>query len=174
MSDSIPHAGVVQFHGEHATLIYERRLRHAPDAVWAAITTPEALTAWFAHRVTIEPWVGGQVEMITGPSAFHSTGRVLAWDPPHVFAYEWRVAPRTELPQGETESVVRWALSPTEDGGTVLHFSQQRLTRATGVGFAPGMHAWLDRLEAHLDGAPLPDWWGRYQAVAAAYPRWGS
>ena len=45
-----------------------------------------------------------------------------------------------------------------------------RLTKPTALGFAPGMHAFLDRLEAYLRGDPLPDWVLRYDAVKSFYP----
>jgi hypothetical protein len=44
-----------------------------------------------------------------------------------------------------------------------------RLTKPTALGFAPGMHAFLDRLEAQLKGEPLPDWMLRYDAVKGYY-----
>jgi uncharacterized protein YndB with AHSA1/START domain len=165
-------AGTVAFDGNHASLAYERRLPYSPERIWAALTRPEELTAWFAHKVEIEPGAGGRVAMVSGPSAFASSGAILTWDPPRVFEYEWHAAPRAELPQGEPESVVRWELTPT-DGGTLLRFSQRRLTRGTAIGFAPGMHAFLDQLSAWLDGEALPDWQERYNAVAANYPAWG-
>ena len=32
----------------------------------------------------------------------------------------------------------------------------------------------LDRLEAQLDGAPLPDWQARFAELRAEYPEWKS
>jgi uncharacterized protein YndB with AHSA1/START domain len=162
--------GTVTFDGETAAIAYERVLPYTPEQVWTAITDPAHLAQWFAHKVVVEPRVGGRVEMTSGPSAFHSTGAVLAWDPPRVFEYEWKVAARPELPKGE-DSVVRWELSPVAEG-TRLRFEQRRLTRGTALGFAPGMHAYLDCLAAHLDGTPIPDWQQRYGEVASQYPSW--
>jgi hypothetical protein len=45
------------------------------------------------------------------------------------------------------------------------------------AGYVPGQHAYLDRLEASLSGAPVPDWQARYADVAMLYgppPRWAS
>jgi hypothetical protein len=39
-------------------------------------------------------------------------------------------------------------------------------------GFAPGGHAFLDRLEALLGGHEIPGWNDRYAELALAYPRW--
>jgi hypothetical protein len=47
-----------------------------------------------------------------------------------------------------------------------------RLTKLTALGFAPDMHALLDRLEAQLKGDPLPDWMLRYDSVKDYYHSW--
>lgn len=152
--------GHVAIEGSHATLTFERILRHPPEEVWAALTQPEALSAWYLAKATIDRREGGTVDLHTGPSQFHVTGRILVWDPPHAFEHEWRVAPRPELPEGE-DAVIRWELNPISEG-TRLLLTHRRLTRTTALGFAPGTHALLDRLEAHLDRAPLPAFGQRY------------
>ena len=60
------------------------------------------------------------------------------------------------------------------DEATRLTVTYRRITRSTARGFLPGMHALLDRLEAQLDGAPLPDWQARFAALRAEYPEWKS
>jgi uncharacterized protein YndB with AHSA1/START domain len=111
---------------------------------------------------------GGSIEMRAGPSRFHVTGKILAWEPPRIFEHEWRVPPRPELPAGE-EAVIRWELEPDGEG-TVLHLTHRGLHRLTATGFAPGTHAFLDRLEAQLGGKPLPGWQQRFEQVAPNYP----
>jgi uncharacterized protein YndB with AHSA1/START domain len=163
-------SGQVLIDGEVATLAFERELPHPPERVWAALTDPEELHRWFMTTATIDGREGGRVEMVSGVARFHWTGRILAWDPPRLYEYEWNADPRPELPRGE-QSVVRWELSPTE-GGTRLKLTHRRLTRPTALGFAPGTHAFLDRLSAQLDGTKLPDWMGRYAEVKDRYPAW--
>lgn len=160
--------GTVAIDGAHATLRFERTLRHPPEEVWAALTQPEALSAWYMAKASIDGRKGGTVDMHTGPSQFHVTGRILVWDPPRTFEHEWRVAPRPELPEGE-DAVIRWELEPVPEG-TRLLLTHRRLTKATALGFAPGTHALLDRLEAHLDRTPLPAFGQRYQEVLPGYP----
>ena len=46
------------------------------------------------------------------------------------------------------------------------------LTVQTAHGFLPGLHAFLDRLEAQLDRRGLPDWMQRFDALRAEYPAW--
>jgi hypothetical protein len=113
---------------------------------------------------------GGTVETVAGPSQIHSRGRILAWEPLRVYEHEWIVAPTKELPEGE-HSVIRWELSPV-DGGTLLTLEHRRLTRPAASGFAPGWHAFLERLAAQLDGRPLPDWMGAFAGARLSYPAW--
>jgi uncharacterized protein YndB with AHSA1/START domain len=170
MSKPNPSPGQVLVEGETATLSFRRRLAHPPEAVWEALTDPAQLRQWFMTVAKIDGRPGGSVNMVSGPARFEWTGAILAWEPPRLYEYEWNVAPRTELPQGE-RSIVRWELQPQE-GGTLLTLTHSRLTRGTALGFAPGTHAFLDRLEAQLAGQTLPDWMRRYQEVAPAYPAW--
>ncbi len=166
----IPYAktGRVAIEGDHATLTLERTLRHPPSEVWAALTQPQALAGWYMADARIDGRPDGSVDMHAGLSRFHVTGRILVWDPPRAFEHEWRVAPRAELPEGE-DAVIRWELRPVPEG-TLLVLTHRRLTRMTALGFAPGTHAYLDRLEAYLDHAPLPNWMQRYEEVRGGYP----
>lgn len=164
--------GTVTIEGGHATLRYERLLPHPPEAVWQAITDPKELAVWFNAKAVIEPRQGGKVDFISAPAGFHTTGRILVWDPPRVFEHEWHMAPHPNLPEGgEPESVIRWELVQ-DAGSTLLTVTHRRLSKNTALGFAPGMHAYLDRLAARLARAQLPDWMQRYDAVKGLYPAW--
>lgn len=160
--------GAVVEEGEKATLVFRRRLPHPPEEVWKALTDPVELGSWYMTKAEIDGRKGGSIDFIAGPSRLHVTGLVLEWDPPRVFEHEWKVAPSPELPSGE-DAVIRWELK-RDSGGTLLHLEHRGLNRLTALGFAPGTHAFIDRLEARLGGAPLPDWQNRYQEVAPGYP----
>ncbi len=154
---------VLEEHG--AAVRFERFLPHGIETVWAAITEPAQLAQWFgpAH---IEAWEGGAVELTPeGPPAPEEarrvTGRVLTWEPPHVFEYESR-----QEVSGTT--AVRYELRAVE-GGVALILTHRRLDPEAAGGFAPGWGAYLDRLEAHVAGAPLPEWMERYEAAEAAH-----
>ena len=163
--------GSIADDGDKATLTFHRVYPHSPERVWAAIATPEGLRGWLmcTHAV-IEGRVGGQVDMISGPAKYHSTGKVLAWDPPHLLEYEWNVAPVPEMPHGE-QAIFRYELT-REGDATRLLVTYRRISKPTARGFLPGLHAFLDRLEAQLDGAPLPDWHARFDELRAEYPEW--
>jgi uncharacterized protein YndB with AHSA1/START domain len=169
--------GTLVLDGGYATMTFRRRLRYPIGAVWAAITDPAQRKVWFGET-TIEPRVGGAIEMMPeeppgAPEAKHMTGRILVWNPPSpstgtssgarsaVFEHEWQQ-------RIVDDSVVRYEL--TEDGDdTILVLTHRGLSLRNAQGFIPGTHAFLDRLEAHLAGADIPDWSVRYEEVAPAY-----
>jgi uncharacterized protein YndB with AHSA1/START domain len=160
--------GRVEINGETATLIFERRLSHSPQRVWRALTDAEELREWYMAKAKIDGRPGGSIDMVTGPAQFHWTGRILTWEPFSVLEYEFNAAPHEHLAGGE-RSIVRYDLQSVA-GGTLLTLIHSRLTKRTALGFAPGTHALLDRLEASLAAQPLPDWKARYDEVKAAYP----
>ncbi len=160
-------AGTVTVQGDSATLEFQRRLAHPIEAVWAALTEPVQRAAWFG-TTTIDARAGGTIEMDPAdppapPELKHLRGRILVWDPPRVLEHTWYQAI-------VGDGVVRYELAPDGDG-TVLTFSHRGLSIANARGFVPGTHAYLDRLEAHLDGAPVPSWSERYAEVAPTYTR---
>jgi hypothetical protein len=110
--------------------------------------------------------VGGSIEMIAeGPPvpADQRTvrGRILVWDPPHAFEHEWN---QSLVGKG----VVRYELV-AEGDATILTFTHRGLSLANAKGYAPGTHAFLDRLDAHLNRTELPDWKQRYAEAQQAY-----
>lgn len=163
--------GAMKIVGETATLTFVRTLRHACEHVWDAIATPDGLRAWLiAEDVRIDARTGGTIEMISGPARYRSTGKILRWDPPRCFEYEWNVAPVPEMPRGE-RAIFRYELEP-RGSSTILTVTYERITKTTAPGFLPGLHALLDRLEAQLDRAPLPDFFARFAETRALYSEW--
>jgi uncharacterized protein YndB with AHSA1/START domain len=162
--------GKVLIEGETGTLLFERWLRHPPERVWRALTEPAEIRQWSIGEVKIDGRLGGSYEAVTGPAQFAWTGRILVWEPHSTLEYESNTPPHEHLPQGE-RTIVRYELE-ARDGGTLLRLRHSRLTRSTALGFAPGTHAILDRLSAHLDGTPLPAWMRRYEEVKVGYPQW--
>ncbi len=160
--------GKVSYDGALATLVFQRVLPHPPEAVWQALTDPKQLSSWYMMRVSVDGRRGGSIDFSGGPGDFHVTGRILQWDPPSVFEYEWKIGPRQGMPHGE-DAVVRWEL--IEDGAnTLLTLTHKNVTRPTASGIAPAMHVLLDRLAARLDGRPMPDMKQRFAEVQANYP----
>jgi hypothetical protein len=87
-----------------------------------------------------------------------------------VIEYEWNVAPVSEMPRGE-HAIFRYELTPQGDSTHVL-VTYRRITNRTARGFLPGLHAFLDRLEAQLDGRVEPEFMWRFTELRAKYPEW--
>lgn len=156
------HEGLISIENDRAVLTFERRLPHPIERVWAAITEPAERAQWMGET-TIDAREGGTIEMTpTAPpipdDQKRMTGQILVWDPPHVFEHVWNQ--RIVEP-----GVVRYELS-TDGDGTLLRFSHRGLGVRNANGFRPGTHAYLDRLDAHLAGIPIPDWEQRYRELA--------
>ncbi len=132
---------------------YERRLRHAPTLVWSAITEREHLHAWLPVDMIGERSPGTPLEMPFWPAVVErfgiedpmTRGEVTVWEPMHTFEWNW---------DGD---VIRFELTPGDDGGTVL-------TLTAWLGPAPveswqaaaGWHVCLDLLTELLDSGDAP------------------
>jgi uncharacterized protein YndB with AHSA1/START domain len=155
--------------GDTVTLVFERTLQHSASRVWEAIATAAGLREWLmVTDIAIDGRVGGTIEMVSGPAQYRSQGRILSWDPPRLFEYEWNVAPVPEMPRGE-HAIFRYELTPAADA-TLLTVTYRRITKPTASGMLPGLHALLDRLEAQLSAAPLPNWQARFTELLGQYP----
>lgn len=161
------HAGQVDIKDNRATITFTRVLKHLPEIVWEAITTPEEFSSWYNGKVVIKGGVGGSFEIVTD-GGFHWTGKILVWEPPRLLEYEHNHEATKMLPGG-AETIVRWELTASGEG-TLLTFTQSRLK--SNFGFAPAMHVFLERLEAHLSKQPFPDFLQRFKEVMPLYPIW--
>jgi uncharacterized protein YndB with AHSA1/START domain len=164
MSKLIPN-GFIAVEGDRATLTFKRRLQHPVETVWAAITDPEQRAEWFGITI-IDRRVGGMVETIVEGPPLPSDqrtvrGRILVWDPPHIFEHEWN---QTIV----EKSVVRYELEAVGDA-TIMTFTHRGLSIPNAKGYVSGTHAFLDRLDAHLNGLDLPEWRQLYAEVQRAY-----
>jgi uncharacterized protein YndB with AHSA1/START domain len=128
--------------GGKAVLRFERRLAHAPEKVWQAITDPAELKHWFPAEVAYDGTAPG-TELRFDLAGQDTTGEIIEYDPPKVFAYRWQ------------DDVLRFELVADGDGCRLL-FSHTIDESGGGV-LAAGRNAagWdtcLDGLSARLDG----------------------
>jgi uncharacterized protein YndB with AHSA1/START domain len=162
--------GTVTTEGEYTTLRYERQLSYPREIVWKAITDPKELIGWMNTKAVIDVRNGGTIDFVNTVSGFHTTGRILVWDPLRVFEHEWHISPSPSLPNGEPEAVINWELKQNhKSNNMLLILTHSRLTTSTSMRFAPGWHAYLDRLEARLNNEVLPDWMKRFAEVKELY-----
>jgi uncharacterized protein YndB with AHSA1/START domain len=168
--------GTVAIEGEYTTLRFERQLSYSSEIIWKAITDPKELVGWMNTNAVINGRNGGTIDFVNTFSGFHTIGRILVWNPLRVFEHEWYISPNPSLPNGESESVIRWELKPNDNSSlntkTLLTLTHSRLTKLTSSWFAPGWHAYLDRLEASLDNEVPPDWMKRFAEVKELYSSW--
>jgi uncharacterized protein YndB with AHSA1/START domain len=122
-----------------SVLTMERRLRHAPEKVWRAVTEPERLADWFPAAMTPDLRVGGVVEF-----GFGADGTVTDLDPPRLFAYTW------------DDQHLRWELHP-DGAGTRLVLVVTFTDRPGAASFASGWHICIAALDLALDGSPGVD-----------------
>src|SRR5262245_20844430 len=91
-------------------------LLHQPSTVWAALTTPEGLSAWFGERATIDLRPGGAAQM-TFKSGLSVDIRVERVEEPAVFGFTWRLP---DLPEADPRrTYVEFTLEAVA-GGTRL------------------------------------------------------
>jgi uncharacterized protein YndB with AHSA1/START domain len=121
---------------------FERILDHPVDRVWAAISEPAELAHWFPSRVEHEARDGGTIRFSDDPYADGSTGMILAFDPPHRFAFTW----------GEDE--VHLELSSVEPDRCRLVLIDVLDARDAAARNAAGWTVCLDELLKAIAGAP--------------------
>lgn len=121
-----------------------RRYAASPAEVWAALTEPDSLARWLARPARLDLVPGGAFELDfpSSPSK-RLAGSVRAVEPERVLEIDWRYP-------GEEPSVVRFELSPDDDG-TVLVLDHRQLEERLGQGYATGWTHHLQRLERRLD-----------------------
>jgi uncharacterized protein YndB with AHSA1/START domain len=128
-----------------------RSLDHPPAELWAALTDPERVGAWFPFRIEGDCTPGAPVRFVSpdGDAAF--AGEMVACDPPARWEVRWGA-----------DELVRFDLEPTR-WGTLLTLVNVFDEVGKAARDAAGWHVTLDRLAAHLDGEPpapsTPELW---------------
>ena len=127
-------------------LRYERRLNHPVETVWAALTEPRQIEAWWARAAELELTEGGRArfEWLNGPAV--ANGRITRLEPPTTIEFDTDIHGR-----------LTWELRP-QDGGTHLTLTvTNEIPEEHRVKVMAGWHVHLDFLEDALDGRPV-DW----------------
>ena len=126
-------------------LRFVRRLPHAPEKVFRALTEPEHLREWFPTDIVGERRTGAPLKFEfregEGPAI---EGTLLTYDPPHVVEYQW----------GNDETL-RFEVAADGDG-TRLTFVNTFTELGKAARDAAGWHTCLDLLGLHLAGEPAP------------------
>lgn len=130
--------------GERPALRVERRLKHAPERVWRAITDPGELAHWFPARVEVDLRAGGAIRFTFPGADDTTTGRVVTVDPPREFTFVWN------------DDTLRWLISPNGDGSLLVFThtfgrGDPAIARLAAGRTAAGWDVCLDALDARLD-----------------------
>jgi uncharacterized protein YndB with AHSA1/START domain len=146
---------------DRSTLKFVRHLPGPIERVWKYLTDPKFLIKWFADGVVADS-IGGEVRFEMG-----ATGRVTAYEPPHLLEYTWN---EEEAAVGPVfDALVRWELA--EDGDRVrLTLTHSRLPENEVLAHGAGWHTFLQRLSALVDGREpesIAELYARYKAEYA-------
>ena len=126
----------------------ERRFPVDVQTLWSYLTSKDGLSRWIADG---EIGPDGVDLVFHDNPAYPISGKTLAWEAPRLAEFEWNGGPTQ--PEG---SVVRFELTPEQDG-TRLVLTHSRITNAgAGPDFAAGWHFHLDTLTAVATGAEVP------------------
>jgi uncharacterized protein YndB with AHSA1/START domain len=178
--------GTLELRGNRHVLTYERRLHHPVESVWASLTEPDELIAWWGEA-NVDLTEGGRFGLRWLNTDEEGNGSVLettitdlepqrrlvltgAWGSQRP---DWGSADELSDP---VEVELRWELEPAGDG-TVLRFEcigelpEDYLTKTLA-----GWHWHLDALERALGGGSTdladPQGWEsiheRYEAASGA------
>jgi uncharacterized protein YndB with AHSA1/START domain len=146
MSDAPPAAALGQPY-RVAAVRFERRLPGSVDRVWAHLTQPEKLAAWYGNDSSIEPREGGAVRFMGG----HIRGVVTQWRPGRRLTHTWNVFNPDEAESPYPESYLTFDLEADGDGVKLTLTHLPVLDRFEGQN-QMGWHTFLDILAAVLDG----------------------
>jgi uncharacterized protein YndB with AHSA1/START domain len=141
MDDPITHGDATLSTAGHRPVVrFERILARAPEAVWRAITDPEALKAWFPCGVVADSWRPGATISFPFAGGPTLTGVVLEAEEPRVLAYTWG------------EETLRFTLTPEPGGRTRLVLTDE-LDSPFAARNAAGWQVCLARLTGQEDDA---------------------
>lgn len=163
-------AGTIREDGDGWIIGFERRLRHSPERVWKALTTPEGLACWLAEA-DIETVPGGKMElhfrqpdndfMPDVPEKRRQSNEVLTVRPYTLFEHTFGSNP---------DSIVSWRLEPDGDGTHLILAHRVPSTWESGrKNVLAGWQHHMEGLEDAIKGVRHPWSWDRWFALRDAY-----
>jgi uncharacterized protein YndB with AHSA1/START domain len=130
--------------GDQWTLIFVRELRHAPSAVWRALTDPGELDQWAPFRAERDLTGLGPTTLtsVDGDDEVPAAAEVRVAKEPELLEYVWG------------GDLLRWELEPSA-GGTLLTLRHTLMTPEVEDKVAAGWHLCIAVLARLLDGDPV-------------------
>jgi uncharacterized protein YndB with AHSA1/START domain len=146
---------------------FERILPGPIERVWAHLTDPKLLPAWFGGDSTIEARPGGAVSLMGG----HIRGIVTQCVAPHRLTYSWNVFAPGDGPDAASaypESYLSFTLEACGTGVRLRLYHLPVLERFEKQN-AMGWHTFLDILGVALRDEPMPSRQDLMKKNAAIY-----
>jgi uncharacterized protein YndB with AHSA1/START domain len=131
---------------------FERTFAVGLETVWACLTDPARLLAWYGEGATIEPAEGGAVYFAGG----HIRGVVTQWRPHAKFAHTWNVFGPGETVSAYPESYLTFELEPA-GGSVALVLTHLPVLERFEAQNQMGWHTFLDILAATLACEPVEE-----------------
>jgi uncharacterized protein YndB with AHSA1/START domain len=142
MNDNIDDLGTYILHQGRPAVRFVRTYRHPVERVWAAISRPEEMKAWFPSAVDVEPRVGAPIAFTDDPNTVPTTGTVLVYEPPRRLSFTWM------------DDELHLTLEPLGEGSCRLTLVNVLADPSAAARNAGGWHVCLAELRKALDGVP--------------------
>jgi uncharacterized protein YndB with AHSA1/START domain len=134
------------------SLRYERHLSHPPVRVWRALTESDQLRHWFPADLVGPRDEGAELVVpfwddVAAKFSIEDpvlTGRILTWDPPSRFAWQW------------DDEVITFELEPTDQGTRLTLHVQLSATGPGADQVGAGYHLCLDQLVTLVETDTAP------------------
>lgn len=142
------------------TITFKRQSKHSPQRLWKALTDSEEVSKWMAYPARIDLRPGGEYNVdFSRDNSGELDGVIVRVEPERVLAYVWGY------------SVIEWIIEPEGSGCRYTFADHGNPTIEGADEISAGWHAWVDSLEAHLDGKPLTAAQGQedWQRVTPTY-----
>ncbi len=152
--------GTIRSEGHGRTIRFDRHFQASIDEIWAACIDPEQLQHWFAE-VSGDLRVGGEA-FIDFDNGEHTPLVIRECEAPRLLVADWAFG-------DDAMSTLRVELSSADDGGTNLALAHYNVPSSTGVGYAVGWHAYLDRLADQLSSSEITNWSQRFDELIGEY-----
>lgn len=147
---------LTQLPGGGYRVTFVRQYEQPIEDLWAAISAPEGLDAWYPTKVRHDGVVGSRIietfESIDGtPPPEVPPGVLSAYDPPHVFEMRVDGPQESEYPGMRGTQTIRMEASEAEGANVSrLVFTHDVETKETAVDVLGGWHWCLESLALHF------------------------